>query len=240
MEVGIIGTGKIGSDLLDKVMQSEYLDCVMFAGRRESPGIMRARGIGIPTSTSSVDAILESKAKIVFDATNAKSHLIHAPLLTDRFVVDLTPSRVGKMCVPTVNLQEAIKEKNVNMVTCGGQAMTAKAKEIMQAHSEIEYMEIISAIASVSAGMGTRENIDEYTQTTSDVLVELAGVPRAKAIIILNPAEPPITMRNTLIYEVDGRIERITRMIETNGNLPGNLDIINQAAIVVAEAYAKR
>ena len=250
--VGIIGTGLVGSDLLAKVQRSAYLDCSIFTGIREdSPGIAKAKKMGIKTSTKSIGAIVKNfqsqsfyhhYCQIVFDCTSAKAHIKHAPILKSmgKFVIDLTPSRVGKMCVPSINLEECLKEDNVNMATCGGQAMTPIAKKIMEYYPEIEYMEIVSAIASSSAGIGTRENIDEYTQTTSDVLEELAGVPKAKAIIILNPAVPSIDMRNTLLYKIDGELQSRTRIIKTTDGLPGNLNIINKAALKVAEEYARR
>ena len=254
MEVAILGTGKVGGDLLDKVIKSSHLDCVLFAGIREdSPGIARAKKMGILTSTDSVNAVVNMPAPIVFDVTTAKAHIKHAPLLKDRFVIDLTPSRVGKMCVPSINLDEImvkgrsmggikeemiLKENNVNLITCGIQAVGKIAKEIMEKHPEIEYLELVSTISSKSAGMGTRNNIDEFTQTTQEALEELCGVPKAKAIIVLNPAEPPIDMRNTLTYEVNGKRKSVTKIVKDKDGLAGNLNIINESAITVAEAYA--
>ncbi|KKK87423.1 hypothetical protein LCGC14_2753400 [marine sediment metagenome] len=239
VDVAIIGTGKVGLSLLDKVILFPHLDCVMFAGIREdSPGIARAKKIGIKTSTKSIDAVVKSKAQIVFDCTTAKAHIKHAPLLKDRFTIDLTPSRVGKMCVPSINLKESLKEKNVNLVTCGIQAMGLIAKQTMDKHPEIKYMELVSTIASKSAGMGTRNNIDEFTQTTQDALEELCGVPKAKAIIVINPAD--INMRNTLTYEVNGKRESVTKIVKDKNGLAGNLNIINLAAIEIAEFYANR
>ena len=240
VKIAILGTGLVGSDLLVKVIRSPLLECVMFSGQREeSPGIKRAKELGVPTSTQSISGI-PSEAKIVFDCTNAHSHIANSGVFheMDKFIIDLTPSRVGKMCVPEINLKECLTEPEVSLVTCGAQAICPVAKKIMDKHPEIEYMELISTIASSSAGMGTRNNIDEFTQTTADALVELCGVPKAKAIIIINPAE--IEMRNTLIYMLNGKRESITKMIKTEGGLPGNLELINRAAITVAGAYAKR
>ena len=235
MNVAILGTGKVGSDLLDKVIKSKTLECVMFAGqRKDSPGIKRANKLGVPTSTKSIQAILKSDAEIVFDATTAKAHIQNAPLLKDRFVIDLTPSRVGKMCVPSINLDECLKENNVNLVTCGAQAMCQIAKDIVE-QTNTNYIEMVSTISSDSAGLGTRNNIDEFTQTTAEALEELSGVAKAKAIIILNPTD--IEMRNTLTWQENGERKSLTRTIETEGNLPGNLEIINRSAITVAEAY---
>lgn len=248
IKVGILGTGKVGSDLLDKVIKSKLLDCVIFAGKRkDSPGIARAKKLGVKTSVHSIKGIIKNfqfqnnDCQIVFDATTAKAHIKHAPVLESmgKFTIDLTPSRVGKMCVPEVNLEECLKLKNVNMVSCGAQAMTFTAKQIMISFPKIKYMELVSTISSQSAGLGTRNNIDEYTQATAQALEELAGVPKAKAIFILNPAVPPIEMRNTLLYEIDGEVQRVTKIVNSKGKLPGNLNIITTAAITVAEAYEK-
>ncbi len=282
LNVGIIGTGNIGTDLLVKVQGSPLLECVMFTGQREdSLGIIRAKEMGVNTSIRSIEAI-DGNCDIVFDATSAKHHFYHAAILKQMgiFAIDMTPSRVGRMCVPLINLEECLKEPNVNLVSCGGQAIAPIAKAIMNVHPDIEYMEMVSTIASKSAGMGTRDNIDEYTQSTADVLEVLAGVPKAKAIIILNPAEPPIQMRNTLYARIkhpdlerireqvrltveglkkympgysliveptyekgEGRLTTANTLYGRGDYLPvyaGNLDIINCAAIAIAEAYAKR
>ncbi len=252
VQVGIIGTGLVGSDLLTKVIRSPHLECVMFAGiRKNSPGIARARNLAIVTSTDSVNAVLKSNAQIVFDVTTAKAHIKHAPLLKDRFVIDLTPSRVGKMCVPSINLDEImietlrldgvgtemlLKEKNVSLVTCGIQAVGLIAKQIVDEH-KVKYLELVSTISSKSAGIGTRDNIDEFTQTTEDALIELCGAIKAKAIIVINPAD--IHMRNTLTYEVNGKRESVTRIVKDESGLAGNLNIINKVAIEIAEYYAK-
>lgn len=218
-KVGIIGTGNIGTDLLYKIQKSELLECSIFSGRDpESKGIKRAESMGIKTSPDSVRAIEDdpSICDIVFDATSAKAHSINAPILKKlgKFVIDLTPSRIGGMCIPAINLNEAIKSDNVNMVTCGGQASVPIAKAIMEVHPEIEYIEIVASIASKSAGSGTRANIDEYTQTTKDAIELFSGVKKAKAIIILNPAEPPILMNNTIYAKIENpNLEKIKENI---------------------------
>jgi len=283
INIAIIGTGNIGCDLLVKINRSKILHCNMFIGQnKESDGLQMAKALGINTSFESINKIIKDPAccDIVFDATSADAHKIHAPILKklNKFTIDMTPSRIGKMCVPIINLQECLKENNVNMVTCGGQATTPIIKAIMKIHPETKYVEIISSISSKSAGIGTRNNIDEYTQTTSEALKILGGAPKSKAIIILNPAEPPILMHNTIFAEINNpniiKLEkeikstvseiqkyvpgykltlgpvfennRLTVMIEVVGRgdfLPiysGNLDIINCAAINVAESYAKK
>lgn len=218
-KVGIIGTGNIGTDLLYKILKSDILECSIFSGRDpESKGIKRAESLGIKTSSDSIRAIEDdpSICDIVFDATSAKAHSINAPILKKlgKFVIDLTPSRIGGMCIPAINLNEAIKTDNVNMVTCGGQASVPIAKALMETHPEIEYIEVVASISSKSAGSGTRANIDEYTQATKDAIELFSGVKKAKAIIILNPAEPPILMNNTIYAKIENpNLEKIKENI---------------------------
>ncbi len=207
IKVGIIGTGNIGMDLLFKVLRSEFLECGIFTGRDpESNGIKKAKEMGVRTSTDSIQAIVNEPdvCEIVFDTTSAKAHFSHAPILKKlgKFVIDLTPSRIGTMCVPAVNLEDSMNAENINMVTCGGQAMVPMAKALMEVHPEIKYIEVVGTISSKSAGPGTRANIDEYTQTTKDAIEQYSGVPKAKALIILNPAEPPVKMHNTMYAEI--------------------------------------
>ena len=217
-KVGIIGTGNIGSDLLMKILRSDLLECGIFAGHnRDSKGIIRAKELGVPVTYDSIH-YLEAHpdvCEIVFDATSAKVHEYNAPILKrlGKYAIDLTPAHIGKFCVPQVNLEEALDLDNVNCVTCGGQATVPIAKAIREV-SDVRYLEIVATIASRSAGIGTRNNIDEFTQTTKEALIELAGVKNAKAIIILNPAEPPITMHNTVYALIDHPdMEKITQAV---------------------------
>ena len=222
-KVGIIGTGNIGSDLLMKILRSDLLECGIFAGHnRDSKGIIRAKELGVPVTYDSIH-YLEAHpdvCEIVFDATSAKVHEYNAPILKrlGKYAIDLTPAHIGKFCVPQVNLEEALDLDNVNCVTCGGQATVPIAKAIREV-SDVRYLEIVATIASRSAGIGTRNNIDEFTQTTKEALIELAGVKNAKAIIILNPAEPPITMHNTVYALIDHpdmeKITQAVRRVET-------------------------
>jgi len=263
-----------------KVMRSKYLQMHMMAGIVESEGIKRAAGLGFKTSTRSVYAIAEDpEIKIVFDATSAKAHLQNAPILkaAGKIVMDMTPAAVGPYVVPCVNLDHLEDADNFNMVTCGGQATVPIAYAINRV-ADSEYTEIVSCISSKSAGPGTRANIDEFTQTTRKALEAIGGADRAKAIIILNPAEPPIMMTNTIyslvrnpdekkIVEsvndmvrqvqeyvpgytlrvppvIDGNKVTVITQVEGAGDfLPkysGNLDIINAAAIAVAEKLAAK
>lgn len=203
VKVGIIGTGNIGTDILMKIQRSRYLECGIFTGRNpDSKGIQIAKSIGVKTSFESIGAIEKNPecCEIVFDATSAKVHEYNAPILKklNKFVIDLTPSKIGRMCVPAINLEESLNEDNVNLITCGGQATIPIAYALSKANKELKYIEIVASIAAKSAGTGTRNNIDEFTQTTKDALTEFTGIKNTKAIITLNSAEPPIIMRNTV------------------------------------------
>lgn len=208
IKVGIIGTGNIGTDLLIKINRSRFLECGIFTGRNpDSAGIEFAKKLMVPVSFDSIHAIIENPSccDIVFDATSAKVHEYNAPILKalNKFTIDLTPSKIGKMCVPVLNLDECLNEVNVNLITCGGQASIPIAYAISKVQPQTQYIEVVASIASRSAGAGTRNNIDEFTQTTKEALCVFTGIQKTKAIIILNPAEPPITMRNTVYASVE-------------------------------------
>jgi acetaldehyde dehydrogenase len=205
VKAAILGPGNIGTDLLIKLRRIPTIDVVLVSGiYADSPGLARARDLGVETSADGVDAVLErGEVELVFDATAAKAHLASAPLLREvgKRVVDLTPAAVGPYVVPSVNLDEHLDEPNVNMVTCGGQA-TIPFVHAIERVADVEYAEIVATIASAGAGPGTRQNIDEFTQTTARGLELVGGADRAKAIIILNPADPPILMRDTIFAAV--------------------------------------
>lgn len=282
LKVAIIGSGNIGTDLLIKVLRSPYLECGAFIGRNlSSSGMVKALSLGVRVSAEGIDYIVKNPdcCDLVFDATSAKSHQVHAPILKklNKRVIDLTPAKIGLMSVPSVNLADALAESNVNMVTCGGQASIPVAYAIGQTHTDVEYIEVVSSIASRSAGPATRQNLDEYIKTTEDGLKEFSGAARTKAILNLNPAEPCVDMRATIFAKVKnpdiaklseelmglvkkireyvpgyeiilGPImenDRIVVMVKVRGlgdYLPayaGNLDIINCAAIAMAEEYAR-
>ena len=203
MKAAIIGTGNIGSDLLVKLMKSPILECGVFTGHKaDSRGIARAKALGVPTSIESVSYIEKHPdcCDLVFDATSVEGHRHNAPILKrlGKFTIDLTPAHIGTFCIPAVNLAEGLEQDNVNLITCGGQAIIPIALAISKVQPDISYLELVATIASKSAGMGTRNNIDEFTQTTKDALRDFTGVAHTKAMINLNPAEPPITMHNTL------------------------------------------
>ena len=219
LNCAIIGTGNIGTDLLFKINKSNLLNCSIFIGRNQnSKGIALAKTIDVNTTIESIDYIIKNPncCDIVFDCTSAAMHKIHAPILKklNKFVIDLTPAKIGPFCCPILNIHEAIKSDNVNMITCGGQASIPIAYAIKKALPQVDYFEIVASIASKSAGIGTRNNIDEFTQTTSDALKYFTGVKNSKAIIILNPAEPPIKMRNTIYAIVDKpNIENVKKQL---------------------------
>jgi acetaldehyde dehydrogenase len=216
-KVAILGTGNIGTDLLLKLLRTEDLEVAMFAGvDPSSSGIASARRRGVPTSTDGVDAILaDDEIRLVFDATSAYAHRDAAPRLehAGKLTVDMTPAAIGPLVVPAVNLGAHLDAPNVNLITCGGQA-TVPIVAALNSVAPLAYAEMVSTIASASAGPGTRANIDEFTFTTARALERVGGAERGKAIIILNPADPPILMRNTVMatpvegVEVDERALR--------------------------------
>lgn len=208
LRTAILGTGNIGTDLLVKVCRSEYLECVLFAGRNlNSPGMMKASAMNIPISAKSIDAIVEQKDKIdlVFDATSAQDHVKHAKIFKELGIIaiDLTPARVGKMCIPAVNMNECLEEDNLNMVTCGGQASIPLAWAIASVNKDIDYIETISSIASRSAGPATRINLDEYLITTEFGIKSFSNSKRSKAILNLNPAQPCVDMQTTVFAKIE-------------------------------------
>jgi acetaldehyde dehydrogenase len=200
--VAILGSGNIGTDLMYKLKRSKTLEPVIMAGIvPESEGLARARQDGLATTTEGIHGLLKHKDDfaIVFDATTASAHKKHAPLLREanKIAIDLTPAAVGPYVVPLVNLDEHIGADNVNLVSCGGQATVPLVNALRQV-APVEYAEIVATIASKSAGPGTRQNIDEFTETTARGLEKIGRATHSKAIIVLNPAEPPILMRNTV------------------------------------------
>jgi acetaldehyde dehydrogenase len=204
-KVAVIGSGNIGTDLMIKVLRlSESLEMAAMVGiDPDSDGLARARRLKVATTHEGVDGLLRLDAfadvRIVFDATSAGAHRHHDRVLRDagRTVVDLTPAALGPYVVPPVNGDAHLDADNVNMVTCGGQA-TIPIVAAVAAVTPVHYGEIVASISSRSAGPGTRANIDEFTETTSAAIEKVGGATRGKAIIVLNPAEPPLIMRDTV------------------------------------------
>ena len=221
LKVAIIGSGNIGTDLMYKLERSNYLEMSAMIGiDAQSEGIRRARQRGYRVITNGINGFLQTPelADIVFDATTATAHKNHHCLLqnTEKNIIDLTPAAIGPFVVPTANLSEHLDRKNVNMITCGGQATIPIVYAISEVVS-VEYAEIVATVASKSAGPGTRANIDEFTKTTAKGIEVIGGAKKGKAIIILNPAEPPIFMRNTIhvIVEEEGKEAEILTSIQS-------------------------
>ena len=202
----IIGSGNIGTDLMIKVMRnSKNLEMGAMVGIDPgSDGLARASRLGVPTTAEGVKGLLElpnyQSIGIVFDATSAKAHVHNNALLQKdgKKVIDLTPAAIGPFTIPVINGDANLDEPNVNMVTCGGQATIPIVHAVRRATRRVIWGEIVASISSKSAGPGTRANIDEFTETTSKAIELLGGAERGKAIIILNPAEPPLIMRDTV------------------------------------------
>lgn len=211
IKVGIIGPGNIGTDLMFKVLKSKNLEMKMMTGIVESEGLKRAGEMGFEISTEGARAVAEDpEIKIVFEATSAPAHIENAPILkaAGKICFDMTPAAIGPYVVPSVNLDELGDDvDDYNMVTCGGQATVPIVSAINEA-ADVEYAEIVASISSKSAGPGTRANIDEFTQTTANALKVVGGADTSKAIIVLNPAEPPVMMANTIYCRVKNRDEQ--------------------------------
>ncbi|MES2077141.1 MAG: acetaldehyde dehydrogenase (acetylating) [Pseudomonadota bacterium] len=283
LKIAIIGSGNIGTDLMIKVMRSKHLSCTLFAGRNfNSAGMKRASQLGVPISDRGIEAIVAdpSICDVVFDATSAQAHVEHWAILErlGKTVIDMTPAKLGEFCIPAINAQACLDTgtRNINMITCGGQSSIPIANAISQVHANIEYIEVASSIASRSAGPATRANLDEYIETTEDALQRFSGARRTKAILILNPANPPIDMQTTIYAKIanpdlpaiqaavaamveqlktyvpgyqlivpptieGGKVVTTIKVLGAGDYLPqyaGNLDIINCAAIAVAELIA--
>lgn len=218
IKAAIIGPGNIGIDLMYKLMDSDCIEFDTMVGViPNSEGLALARKLGYNATHEGIKAILGNREiEIVFDATGAKPHSIHAPLLREdgKIAIDLTPAAIGPYVVPPVNLDENLDSVNINMVTCGGQATIPIVAAINKV-ADVKYAEIVATISSRSAGPGTRQNIDEFTYTTAQGLVKVGGADKGKAIIILNPAEPPILMRDTVYTRVANPDHaRITQAVE--------------------------
>ena len=212
IKCALIGPGNIGTDLLAKLQRSPVLEPVWMVGiDPESDGLKRARAMGIKTTAEGVDGLIphmkQDGVQIVFDATSAYVHAENSRKVNAQgaLMIDLTPAAIGPFCVPPVNLKQHVgkAEMNVNMVTCGGQATIPMVAAVSRVQA-VAYGEIVATVSSKSVGPGTRKNIDEFTRTTAGAVEQVGGAKKGKAIIIINPAEPPLIMRDTVHCLVEG------------------------------------
>jgi acetaldehyde dehydrogenase len=222
IKVAIIGSGNIGTDLMIKIMRlSDVLEMGAFVGiDPASDGLQRAARLGVPITAEGIDGLIAmpefADIEIVFDATSAYAHKRNSELVlgAGKRMIDLTPAAIGPFTIPPVNGDANLDALNVNMVTCGGQA-TIPIVAAVNRVAKVHYGEIVASISSKSAGPGTRANIDEFTETTSQAIVDVGGATRGKAIIILNPAEPPLIMRDTVYcLAEDGDRDAIAKSVE--------------------------
>jgi acetaldehyde dehydrogenase len=220
LTAAIVGSGNIGTDLLYKLVRAELVEPRYMVGiDPQSRGLRRAEDLGMETSTQGVDWLLDrpEPPDLVFEATSAPVHVRHAPRYRNAGIraIDLTPAARGPFVIPPVNLTEHIGEPNVNMVTCGGQATIPMVFAVSRV-TRVAYAEVVATVASTSAGPGTRANIDEFTRTTSAAVEKIGRAERGKAIIVLNPAEPPLIMRDTIFcsLEPDADEDAVTASIE--------------------------
>ena len=232
--VAVIGSGNIGTDLMLKIVKmSPSLHMAALVGIDEaSDGLARARSLGIATTAGGIDGLVRlpefEDIAIVFDATSAGAHAKHDAVLRahGKRVIDLTPAAIGPYVIPVVNLDEHLDAPNINMVTCGGQATIPIVYAISRT-TPVHYGEIVASIASKSAGPGTRANIDEFTETTSRAIEVVGGARVGKAIIVLNPAEPPLLMRDT-VYALTDDVE------------PGAIEASIEAMVAAVQRYVPR
>jgi acetaldehyde dehydrogenase len=215
-KVAIIGSGNIGTDLMIKILRmSSNLEMGVMVGiDPESDGLARAKRMNVETTHEGMDGLIKSplwsQIQVVFDATSAYAHQAHNDICkaAGKVMIDLTPAAIGPHTVPVVNLEANLDQQNLNMVTCGGQATIPIVYAVRRVSNAVPYAEIVASVSSKSAGPGTRANIDEFTETTSRAVETVGGAQRGKAIIILNPAEPPMIMRDTVHVLSQGADEK--------------------------------
>jgi acetaldehyde dehydrogenase len=279
LSASVLGAGLIGIDLANKIMRSDYLDLRLVAGRDPAtPGLRQAAQLGVPVATGGIRSLVEAEHPfdVVFDATNASLHAEHAEQLSafGTKLIDLTPSNVGHMVIPTVNRADIGSHADISMVSCGGQASVPILHAIARAHA-VRYIEVVTTAATLSVGRGTRLNLDEYVAATQEAASDFTGVKDVKAILNISPARPPATFRVAMSvlgedltadsvrplvagvateirsfvpgFDVkactvnEGKVFIAVEVASSGDRIPryaGNLDIINSAAVHVAECYA--
>jgi acetaldehyde dehydrogenase len=223
VKCALIGSGNIGTDLLIKIQEtSGLLEAAIVIGiDPDSDGLQKARDRGVAVSHEGIDGAVKmpewQDVKICFDATSAGAHQHHNAVCEEfgKIMIDLTPAAIGPFCIPPVNAEAYLDRQNVNMVTCGGQATIPMVYAVRRVSTSVPYAEIVASVSSRSAGPGTRANIDEFTETTAKGVEVVGGAEKGKAIIILNPAEPPMIMRDTVYaFSVGGEEEKIRASVE--------------------------
>jgi acetaldehyde dehydrogenase (acetylating) len=254
IKAGIIGTGNIGTDLLIKCIKSNFIDPIVFVGRRsESDGIKTAKKLGINTSTEGIHFFEKNPnyCDVVFECTDAFSAVTNNLVFSKQNtkVVDLTPAKLGELCVPLINDELILSNRNVNMITCGGQASIPLLHLISKHCDGLQYIEIVSQIASKSAGMATRINIDEYIHTTEMAIKKFTKVKNCKVILNLNPAEPCVDMQTTmflkyeninmqnLLHQLDSKIKEIKTYVPYYDIV--SLPTLNDAGILILSVKVK-
>ena len=205
-KVAILGTGNIGCDLLVKCLKEPEIEVVSFSGRHnKSKGLLFASSLDVPTTDRSIDGIINyhKKPDIIIDATSAIHHTYNYEIAKENgiVIIDMTPANLGQPCCPAINLKDCIKNDNINMISCGAQAAIPICSAIKSSNQNLNYVEVVSTISSLSAGLGTRRNISQYINTTENAITDILGIKHVKVIINITPALPPIRMKTSILIE---------------------------------------
>lgn len=222
LNVGVLGTGNIGTDLIVKLSRLEFIDELVFVGRRSnSKGIEFVKNrFDIPVSTDGIDYFKNNRFNVAFDCTNANDAIEHSQIFKELgvYVIDLTPAKIGNFFIPVINPEDISTSNNVNLVTCGGQA-SIPIVALVASLIKVDYVEVVSQISSKSAGLSTRLNIDNYIETTESAIVKFAGVKNCKAILNVNPAEPCVDMQTTIFFKTKDSLSDLSFINDEINNL---------------------